>query len=203
MAQFNRRSAVVALYVAAVGVLLAQTAPGLAGRQQPPSRVADFPPGNTRDFIGAMTIAGMTEIQLGNLAITRASHPDVKAFGQLMVKDHSMANTELRSIALQLNVPQPTELDQKHRELFDRLSNVGPTEFDREYTKAMIEGHQDVAKLLRSRAGGPTGSTAAGATAVGTSGTIDADPLTRWARQVLPTVEQHLERAQQLQQNIK
>ena len=203
MAQFNRKSAAVALYVAAVGVLLAQTAPGLAGRQQPPSRVPDFPPGNTRDFISAMTIAGMTEIQLGNLAITRASHPDVKAFGQLMVKDHSMASTELRSIALQLNVPQPTELDQKHRELFNRLTNIGRTEFDREYTKAMIEGHQDVAKLLRSRTGGPTGSTPAGATAVGTSGAGDADPLARWARQVLPTVEQHLERAQQLQQNIK
>jgi putative membrane protein len=150
-----------------------------------------------------MTIAGMTEIQLGNLAITRASHPDVKAFGQLMVKDHSMANTELRSIAMQLNVPQPTELDQKHRDLFDRLTNVGPTEFDHEYTKAMIEGHQDVAKLLRSRAGDAAGNAGAGGTAVGTSGTIDADPLTRWARQVLPTVEQHLERAQQLQQNIK
>jgi predicted outer membrane protein len=202
MAQFNRKSAAVALYVAAVGVLLAQTAPGLAGRQQPPSRGTDFPPGNTRDFISAMTIAGMTEIQLGNLAITRASHPDVKAFGQLMVKDHSMANTELRSIAMQLNVTQPTELDQKHRDLFDRLTNVGPTEFDREYTKAMIEGHQEVAKLLRSRTG-PAGGAAAGATAVGTSGTVDVDPLTRWARQVLPTVEQHLERAQQLQQNIK
>jgi len=203
MAQFNRKSAAVALYVAAVGVLLAQTAPGLAGRQQPPARGIDFPPGNTRDFISAMTFAGMTEIQLGNLAITRASHPDVKAFGQLMVKDHSMANTELRSIALQLNVTQPTELDQKHREIFDRLSNVGPLEFDREYAKAMIEGHQEVAKLLRSRAGVPAGGAATGSTAVGTSGTIDADPLTRWARQVLPTVEQHLERAQQLQQNIK
>jgi putative membrane protein len=203
MAQFNRKSAAVALYVAAVGVLLAQAAPGLAGRQQPPARGTDFPPGDTRDFISAMTIVGMTEIQLGNLAITRASHPDVKAFGQMMVKDHSMANTELRSIAMQLNVPQPTELDQKHRELFNRLSNVGPTEFDREYTKAMIEGHQEVAKLLRSRSGVPSGGAAAGASAVGTSGTIDADPRARWARQVLPTVEQHLERAQQLQQNIK
>ena len=114
-----------------------------------------------------------------------------------------MANTELRSIALQLNVTQPTELDQKHRDLFDRLSNVGPTEFDREYAKAMIEGHQEVAKLLRSRTGDLTGGAAAGATAVGTSGTGDADPLTRWARQVLPTVEQHLERAEPLQQNIK
>ena len=202
MAQFNRKSAAVALYVAAVGVLLAQTAPGLAGRQQPPVRV-DFPPGDTRDFISAMTIAGMTEIQLGNLAITRASHPDVKAFGQMMVKDHSMANTELRSIALQLNVTQPTELDQKHRDLFNRLTNVGPTEFDREYTKAMIEGHQDVAKLLRSRTGVAAGSGEAGASAVGTSGTVDGDPLARWARTVLPTVEQHLERAQQLQQNIR
>jgi putative membrane protein len=203
MAQFNRKSAAVALYVAAVGVLFAQTAPGLARGQQPPARGIDFPRGNTRDFISAMTIAGLAEIQLGNLAITRASHPDVKAFGQMMVKDHSLANTELLAIASQLNVPPPTELDQKHRDLFDRLTNVGPLEFDREYARAMIEGHQEVVKLLRSRTGDPAGGVAAGATAVGTSGTADADPLTRWARKVLPTVEQHLERAQQLQQNIK
>ena len=203
MAQFNRKSAAVALYVAAVGVLMAQTAPGLAGRQQPPAAGTSFPPGNTRDFIGAMTISGLAEVQLGNLAIARASHPDVKAFGEMMVKDHSLANTELQGIALQLNVPTPTDLDKKHRDVFDRLSNIGPREFDREYTKAMIEGHQDVARLLRSRTGDPAGGAAAGATAVGTSGTLDADPLTRWARKVLPTVEQHLERAQQLQQNIK
>jgi putative membrane protein len=203
MAQFNRKSAAVALYVAAVGVLLAQTAPGLAGGQQPPARGTDAPRGNTRDFISAMTIAGMTEIQLGNLAIARASHPDVKAFGQMMVKDHSLSSTELQAIASQLNVQQPTELDQKHLSLVERLTNVGPTEFDREYTKAMIEGHQAVAKLLRDRTGDPAGGAAAGAAAVGTSGAADADPLTRWARKVLPTVEQHLERAQQLQQNIK
>ena len=202
MAQFNRKSAAVALYVAAVGVLLAQTAPGLAGRQQPPSQSTSLPPGNTRDFIGAMTISGLAEVQLGNLAIARASDPDVQAFGEMMVKDHSLANTELQGIALQLNVPTPTELDKKHRDVFDRLSNIGPREFDREYTKAMIEGHQEVARLLRSRTGDPVGAAAA-ATAVGTSGTLDADPLTRWARKVLPTVEQHLERAQQLQQNIK
>jgi putative membrane protein len=194
----------------------AQTGTGASAGQATPQREAGTARGDTRDFINRMTIAGLTEVQLGNLAIERASSPDVKAFGQMMVKDHSHANTELHALATRMNVQPPTELDKKHRDLVEHLSNVLPAEFDREYAKAMIEGHKEVLDQLRKRIGDqvtPAGSSGVDRPrpttapeepqAVGTSGAADDDPLTRWARTIIPTVAHHLERAQQLHQNIK
>jgi putative membrane protein len=48
-----------------------------------------------------MTIAGLAEVQLGKLASERASSAEVKAFGQMIVKDHSQANEEPRYPATQ------------------------------------------------------------------------------------------------------
>jgi predicted outer membrane protein len=166
-----------------------------------------------------MTIAGLAEVQLANLAIQRANNPAVKAFAQMILKDHSQSNAELNALVTQVNVKQPTELDKKHRDLVEHLANVLPAEFDRGYAQASIDTHQDMARLLRVRTGGQAPATAAAgsdrpraatasATAgieatAGTGGVADEDPLSRWARRTLPTVEQHLERARQLQQNIK
>jgi len=95
----------------------------------------------------------MAEVQLGRLASERASDAEVKAFGQMMVNDHSQANAELKQVASQLNVPVATQLDQKHRDLAERLSKLTGATFDREYMAAMVEGHQEVAAKLRTHAG--------------------------------------------------
>ena len=42
---------------------------------------------------------GMAEVELGRLAVEKASNDDVKKFGQRMVDDHSKANEELKEIA--------------------------------------------------------------------------------------------------------
>jgi len=210
-------SAVLVAFVGIAGVVTprAQTGTG-APVGQTASRLPDVPRGDTRDFIDRMTIAGLTEVQLGNLAIERSRNADVKAFGLMMVKDHSLANTELRALATGMGIQPPTDLDKKHRDLVEHLSNVLPAEFDREYAKTMVEGHTAVLDQLRRRTGDPAPAAGASAAdrprpattpreppAVGTSGRDDGDPLTRWARTVSPTVAHHLERAQRLQQNVK
>jgi len=108
-----------------------------------------------------MAVAGMAEVQLGQLASERASDAEVKAFGQMMVTDHSRANDELKQVASQLNVTLPTQLDSKHRDLAERLSKLRGADFDRQYMNAMVQGHQEVAAKLRTRAGN-TGSASAG-----------------------------------------
>ena len=134
---------------------------------------------DTREFINAMAIAGMTEVQLGKLAAERAQNADVKAFGQMMVKDHAEAIDELKQAASPAGVQLPTQLDEKHRELADRLMKLQGEAFDREYMKAMVEGHEDVADQLLRQAGWigtstRNGSTAAAPSATGTSGTTGA-----------------------------
>jgi putative membrane protein len=119
----------------------------------------------------------------------------VKAFGQMMVTDHSKAGDELKQVASQLNVQPPTQLDPKHRELAERLSRLQGTAFDRAYMDAMVQGHEEALGKLRTRSTGPH----AAATAGGGQG---EQALTQWATKTSPTVQKHLQRAQELQKQV-
>jgi putative membrane protein len=165
---------------------------------------------DSKAFVNDLTIAGLAEVQLGKLAAERAMSPDVKAFGQMMVKDHTQAANELKPIATQLNVPQPTQLDQKHQDLADKLSKLQGSAFDREYINAMVMGHEEVAAKLRTRvekqaaqAGEHPAGSAATKGVPGAHGAASADAgeqkLTQWAAMALPTVQKHLERAREIQ----
>ena len=176
MRRSNFTSAAVAFAIAAVGVLHGDAASqtGSGGTARPQGDTARPKDGTARpgvgqsqgaassearEFINHMTIAGLAEVQLGEMASKQASSPDVKAFGQMMVKDHSQANKELARVASQLNVQLPTDLDEKHNSLKIKLSNLQGAEFDREYMNAMVEGHQEAASQLRAHAGNRMTST--------------------------------------------
>jgi putative membrane protein len=181
-----------------IGALQAQAQTGATGATTP---------SDAREFITQMTIAGMAEVQLGKMAEEHGANPDVKSFGQMMVKDHTQANKELAEVASQLKVQPPTQLDQKHRELADRLSKLQGSAFDREYMSAMVKGHEDVASQLRMRTGNRmTSATPAtpdrSAEPVGTTGGGE-QALTQWAIKTLPAVQQHLERAREIEQKVK
>ena len=66
------------------------------------------------NFILAAAQGGMTEVKLGELASTNGMRDDVKEFGQMMVKDHTAINNDLKSLAAQKGVTLPDSLDAKH-----------------------------------------------------------------------------------------
>jgi putative membrane protein len=198
MKHLVRRSTRVAIVLAVAGITYAQTANGqTSGTSRTAQRPSEpFTRLDSREFVNRMAVAGMAEVELAKLASERAINPDVKAFAQMMVRDHSRANDELARIAKQLDIEVPTQLDPMHRELVDRLSKLKGAEFDREYMSAMVEGHEDVAGLLRS-------FTAADRP-IGTAGRARGEQaLTEWAMKTMPVVERHLERARQIQQKLK
>jgi putative membrane protein len=171
------------------------------------NRPATQTPHDARTFIHDLTIAGMAEVELGRMATQRGQHADVKAFGEMMVKDHTQAGTELKRVATSMNVQQPAELDQKHKDLHTKLSKLSGAAFDREYMNAMIMGHQEVEAKVRTRAtpamaqnttSRPTGTTGDPSTA--TSGERQ---LNAWATKALPTVQHHLARAKDIQGRLK
>src|SRR5262249_20752291 len=104
-----------------------------------------------KDFVRDAAVANMAEIELGRLAAERAVNPDVKRFGQMMIDDHTKARDALKSTAAEHRIDVPTELDDKHSDLRDKLSKLQGADFDREYMDAMVDGHQDVADKLESR----------------------------------------------------
>ena len=185
-------AAAVAVTVALVsGSVRAQDAGGKPG---PTASTAAQAGTTDKGFVDEMAIAGMAEVQLGKMAADHAANADVKSFGQMMVADHSKANDELKQIASKLNIQPATQLDQKHRDLADKLSKLKGAEFDREYMMAMVQGHEEVLRKLMDRAGSHTTPTA--------TTPLGDHALTQWAAKTAPTVQRHLERAKEIQQKV-
>src|SRR5687767_11262035 len=54
---------------------------------------------NDSDFVRRVVASNRAEIELGQMAVTKAASADVKQFAQRMIDDHTKANTELTQLA--------------------------------------------------------------------------------------------------------
>jgi putative membrane protein len=103
-----------------------------------------------------------------------------------MVDDHGKASTELKALADKKGLSVPADLDSKHAQLRDRLAKLNGADFDKAYANEMVKDHKkDVADFKREA-----------------KGAKDAD-LKAWAEQTLPTLEDHLKQAQDMQAQVK
>ena len=155
-----------------------------------------------RDFVEDMTIGGMAEVELGRMAMERGASPEVKRFGDMMVKDHSKAGDELKQVAMQHSIPMPAALDQKHQDLKTTLSNLRGAEFDREYMKAMVDGHEDVVDRLQTRASEDRFGDDKGEVKPERSDNPVEGALNQWAAKALPTVRHHLDEAKRINDGL-
>jgi putative membrane protein len=165
---------VVAICLLATGTSAAQTggtAKGTTGRGDVPDSA----------FARQAAADSTAEVEHGRLATQNASSADVKQFAQHMVDDHSKANTELKSIASQKQLTIPTELTGKHKAMQDKLSKLKGAEFDKAYMAHMVTAHQQAVSLFEREA--KTGKD---------------DELKAWAEKTLPTLQEHLKQARDI-----
>ncbi|MDQ1806154.1 DUF4142 domain-containing protein [Chryseobacterium sp. CKR4-1] len=68
-----------------------------------------------KKFADGAAQGGLMEVMMGKLAATNASDKNVKNLGEMMVKDHSKANEELKSWASTVGYTLPTSLDAENK----------------------------------------------------------------------------------------
>ena len=103
------------------------------------------------DFVRDVALKNMAEVELSRMALDKATSPAIKAFAQKVVSDHESAGQNLKSALSAQPIGWPAQLDDKHRKTADELAKKHGADFDRDYVKAMVEGHQDLAAKLESR----------------------------------------------------
>jgi putative membrane protein len=139
-----------------------------------------------KKFLKDAAIGGMTEVELGKLAQQKASSDAVKQFGQKMVDDHTKANDQLKELASKENIPVPDALDSKHESRINKLAKLSGPDFDKAYIKDQVKDHQQDVSEFKTEAD---------------SGT---DPnIKQFASNTLPTLEQHLNMAKELNKTEK
>jgi putative membrane protein len=139
-----------------------------------------------REFIVDQLEDGKAEIALGKLAAERASHPQVKEYAQMMVRDHEMAGDELTQAATRANVQiaESADLDDDHRDAQEDLMKLSGPDFDKKYIDVMIDEHQEAVNEIERKVDDN-----------------NAD-IKAWAAKTLPKVRQHLEQAKQLKETL-
>ena len=170
-------------FLAGCVVLGLAVAPAFAG--QPPTtaekadRTMAYGKMSDSTFVMKAANAGMEEVDLGKLAVEKASSDEVKKFGQRMVDDHSKAGDELKTLAQNKHITLPSATDPHGKATYDRLSKLSGAAFDRAYIQAMVVGHRQALNDFRME------------TKMGQ----DAD-VKGWAAKTLPTIEAHVKLAQ-------
>lgn len=130
--------------------------------------------------------AGLMEVQLGTMALTKASSPQVKQFAQMMVDDHTKANNELKALAQQKNLSLPTTLGNERQRKFENFNEKTGAEFDKEYMDQMVKDHKETINKFEEEA----------------EDGKDAE-LKSWASSKLSALRQHLQEAERIQEAIK
>jgi putative membrane protein len=103
------------------------------------------------DFVHDVASKNMAAIELSRMALDKATSADIRTFAQKVIADHGVAGDKLKSVVSGEPLDLPAQLDDKHQETAAELSRKQGAEFELEYVKALVEGHQDLAAKLESR----------------------------------------------------
>ncbi|WP_276369384.1 DUF4142 domain-containing protein [Chryseolinea sp. H1M3-3] len=138
------------------------------------------------EFAVSAAEGGMLEVQLAQLALTKATSPKVKEFAQSMVDDHSKANEELKSLAQSKNITLPTTLSEEKQKDYNDLAEKSGADFDKAYSEFMVKDHKDDVSKFKKAA----------------DNAEDGD-IKSWAAAKVPVLEHHLSMAESLEDAVE
>ncbi len=136
-------------------------------------------------FMRAAAQGNEAEVAMGRVAVQRADNPAVKSFGERMIHDHGVLNTELLALANRKNIELPTSPNISQQMVMDRLKTKTGADFDKDYIKTMLDDHKADIKAYQHEIN--TGK--------------DPD-VVAYARDALPILEEHLALARQAAKQI-
>lgn len=136
----------------------------------------------TADFVKEAATSDMTEIAASKIGQERGNAEE-KAFAAQMITDHTKTSAELKSLVAGEDVKAdiPVALDSASQSKVDKLKNAKPDDFSSDFDSMQVGAHKDAVSLFERYAKGG-----------------DNPKLKDWAGKTLPTLQHHLEMAQNL-----
>jgi putative membrane protein len=136
---------------------------------------------NADDFVEDASAKGVAEIEAGKLAQEKGTSADVKAFAAMMIKDHTVANEKLKTLAGQKNLEVSTDAQLMDKAKSMILELRSAKSFDQAYANNQVKAHEATIEIFQDEV----------------KNGDDAD-LKAFATQTLPKLKAHLTEAKAL-----
>lgn len=94
-----------------------------------------------KQFLMTASQSDYNEITFSKLAAQKGTNPQVKAYAEKMVADHTKLDDQMKPFASQMGVTPATSLDAAHQQKFDQLSSLSGADFDKAYMSDMDTDH--------------------------------------------------------------
>jgi putative membrane protein len=157
------------------------------GTRNTPTKKDDKVARGDRKFIEQAAGSGMFEVQVSQLAASKATDANVKSYASMLVDHHTAANNELVKIANARGVELPAAPPRAMRKDVEKLGKKNGAEFDRDYVREVgIKAHEKDIKLFQ-----------------GASKDVKDAELKAFVDKTLPQLREHLAAAQKLPQAKK
>jgi putative membrane protein len=100
-------------------------------------------------FLTRATRCGLAQVELARLAEQKAASPPVREFARQMAAEDEQANRALRGLSEGESAAAPDQIDAEQRRIRDALGRLSGAEFDIEYLRLAVQGHQRMATLMQ------------------------------------------------------
>lgn len=138
-----------------------------------------------QQFINDAAKGNRAEVELGKLVESKATNPSVKQFAKMMQTDHAKALSQLEQVAQSRNITLPDGIPDDAQDLETKLSSESGKQLEKDYMDGMVKDHQKDVKDFQDA----------------TQNLRDND-VKQWAQKTLPTLQRHLQKAQQVDSKI-
>ena len=139
---------------------------------------------STPDFVREAAMSDMFEIQSSQLAEQKSDDAQTKSFAQRMIQDHTKTTNDIKSMASSGKLPGvnlPTDMSSSQKSMLDKLKGLNGKDFTKQYHSDQVSAHKDAVSLFERYGKGG-----------------DNAELKDWANKTLPTLQEHLKMAQDL-----
>jgi putative membrane protein len=86
------------------------------------------------------------------IALLRTTHPQIRELAEMLIRDHTASNTELKALPEGSTRVTGTALDETRQRKLVKLTDHLGDDFNRWYVQMMVEEHRDAVRLYRAYA---------------------------------------------------
>ena len=180
--EVSMKSAVTVLVTISVGIFF--SACSLVQRTMPGSTMSNA------EILGLLNTIDHSEIDAGQLALQKASSPEVRSFASRMVSEHEMMMENIGRLAHRLSVqPQKPALastmEDTHRNSMETLGAKSGSDFDKAYIAYQVTMHEQAVDLVGD-----------------VIGSVENQDLKLYLRQTKPDLQNHLVSSQSIERQV-
>lgn len=105
-----------------------------------------------KSFTDSALQSGMLEVALAKEAASKAVNPDVKAFANSLVQDHTKLDEQLTQIAQKQGLQAPDAMGAGNESRLHKISKFSGSKFDRAYISYVVSDHQSDIRAFENEA---------------------------------------------------